>query len=105
VIVGGHAFVPGDQVLLLFAGANRDPDQFEDPDEFRMDRSPNRHLAFGAGIHYCVGAQLARIELRLLTEALLDLPGLVLAEEPTYGPFTAGGHFCGPSRVVVRTTS
>jgi cytochrome P450 len=102
VVVGGHAFVPGDQVLLLFAGANRDPDQFEDPDDFRIDRTPNRHLAFGAGIHYCVGAQLARIELRLLTEALLDLPGLTLEEAPTYEPLTAGGHFCGPSRVVVR---
>jgi cytochrome P450 len=102
VTVGDQAFVPGDQVLLLFAGANRDPDQFEDPDDFRIDRSPNRHLAFGAGIHYCVGAQLARMELRLLTEALLDLSALTLDEEPTYAPLTAGGHFCGPSRLVVR---
>jgi cytochrome P450 len=105
VVVGGQLLVPGDRVLLIFAAANRDPDQFAEPDAFLIDRVPNRHLSFGAGIHYCVGAQLARLELRLLTEALLAAPGLRTDEQPVFAPLTAGGHFCGPIRVIVRFTT
>ena len=105
VAIGDQVLVPGDRVLLLFASANRDPEKFDEPECFPLDRSPNRHIAFGSGIHYCVGAQLARLELRLLSEALLDLPGLTLEEEPTFAALTAGGHFAGPSRVTVRIPS
>ena len=52
----------GDRVFMLYQSANRDEDVFEDPDEFRVDRDPNPHLAFGIGTHYCLGANLARAE-------------------------------------------
>jgi cytochrome P450 family 142 subfamily A polypeptide 1 len=53
----------GDRLFLLYQSANRDEDVFEDPDEFRIDRDPNPHLAFGIGTHYCLGANLARAEI------------------------------------------
>ncbi len=98
VEIDGQALAPGDRVLVIYASANHDEAKFDDARSFRLDRSPNRHLAFGSGIHYCVGAQLARLELRVLTEELLARPGLALAEPPTFAGFTAGGHFAGPTR-------
>ncbi|MBW3666359.1 MAG: cytochrome P450, partial [Actinobacteria bacterium] len=59
----GHRMGKGSKVGLLFGSANRDESAFEEPDEIRLDRSPNPHVAFGAGVHYCVGAPLARVEL------------------------------------------
>ena len=59
----GSATIPaGSRVLLLWGAANRDPRQFEDPDEFRVERNPTGHVAFGSGVHLCLGAQLARLE-------------------------------------------
>jgi cytochrome P450 len=58
----GRRFVEGQKVLLLYQSANRDEDVFDDPDDFRVDRSPNPHLGFGIGTHYCLGANLARAE-------------------------------------------
>ncbi len=52
----------GSRVLLLWGAANRDPRQFEDPDEFRVERNPTGHVSFGSGVHLCLGAQLARLE-------------------------------------------
>jgi len=64
--------IPADsKVLVLYASANRDAEVFPDPDRFDILRPPNRHLAFGHGIHFCLGAQLARLEARVLVEALL----------------------------------
>jgi cytochrome P450 len=60
----------GDQLILLMGAANRDPSQFADSDEFKIDREINRHLTFGAGPHRCVGSHLARIELRIAMEEL-----------------------------------
>ncbi|HEY3472769.1 MAG TPA: cytochrome P450 [Amycolatopsis sp.] len=73
----------GDKVVVWFSSANRDPDVFPDPDTFDIGRTPNDHLTFGHGPHFCLGAQLARVQLRAMFTAVLDLLGEVtLAGEP-----------------------
>lgn len=57
----GQHLSPGDRILLMYAAANRDPKVFENPDVIDFDRSPNRHLAFGAGPHRCLGSNHARV--------------------------------------------
>jgi cytochrome P450 len=75
----------GEQVALLFGSANRDPAQFEQPDLFDLTRQDNAHIAFSLGIHYCLGAPLARLELQIALGVLLRrLPHLALAAEPRY---------------------
>ena len=70
-----------EKVMLMFESANFDEAVFENPDEFRIDRNPNSHLAFGFGTHFCLGNQLARLELKLMVERLLArLPDLRLAD-------------------------
>ena len=70
--VAGRQLDKGERLTLLWASANRDEAVFGDPDEFRVDRDPAANLLYGAGIHICPGASLARLELRVLFEALLD---------------------------------
>jgi cytochrome P450 len=75
----GRTIEAGDRVFIALASANRDPEQFERPDEVDVTRHPNRHVAFGRGIHACVGAQLARLEMRHNLEGIVErLPGLRL---------------------------
>jgi cytochrome P450 len=77
----------GAELGLLFGSANRDPDVFDAPDELRVERDPNPHLTFGAGIHYCLGAPLGRLELQTSFAALLTrFPGMTLVEEPRWKP-------------------
>lgn len=76
--VGGQAIAKGETLAMLFASANFDESVFDDPLEFRVDRDPNPHLAFGVGEHYCIGAALARMEIRVMLEELL--PRLVRVE-------------------------
>ncbi|WP_293680382.1 cytochrome P450 [uncultured Phenylobacterium sp.] len=71
VTVAGQAFKQGDWFMLCYPSANRDEAVFEAPDEFRVDRSPNKHLAFGYGAHLCLGQHLAKMEMRILWEELL----------------------------------
>ena len=74
--LGGTAIAAGSTVLLLFAAGNRDPAQFDNPESVDLTRgSPKRHLAFGHGIHFCVGAALARIEARAVLTSLLEQTG------------------------------
>ena len=78
--VRGREMAEGDIVLVLYPSANRDADVFDQPHEFRVDRSPNMHLAFGTGPHFCLGANLARTEIRILLEELFGrLPDLRVA--------------------------
>ena len=66
----GRELKTGDVVLNVYSSANRDADIFEDPDLFKIDRTPNLHLAFGTGPHFCLGSNLARTEIRILLEEL-----------------------------------
>lgn len=78
--LGGALIRAGDPVLVDTAAANRDPEVFDNPDDLVLDRAVNPHLSFGHGPHYCIGAHLARVELQVALEVLLeDLPGLRLA--------------------------
>lgn len=77
----------GQELALLFASANRDPVQFDRADALVLDRNPNPHVTFGAGIHFCLGAPLARLELAVLFRAMLErLPTLELVATPTWKP-------------------
>jgi hypothetical protein len=71
----GRKLSAGDTVLLLPGAANRDEREFPEPDAFRADRRPRRHLGFGQGIHYCIGAPLARLEGRIALQVLLEVLG------------------------------
>jgi cytochrome P450 len=87
VTVRGVDIPRGSEVALLFGSANRDPAVFLDPDRLDVSRRDNPHISFGAGIHYCLGAPLARIELVASFGALLRAaPRLSLVEEPTWKP-------------------
>ncbi|WP_119269842.1 cytochrome P450 [Taklimakanibacter deserti] len=82
---GGLKLRKGETVGLLLGAANRDPERFAEPDIFDPERTPNPHVSFGAGIHFCVGAPLARLELNVALPILFErLPGLKLAGPPRY---------------------
>jgi cytochrome P450 len=70
--IGGQKIAKGDWLMINYVAANHDPAQFDNPRKFDAARSPNRHLAFGAGAHQCLGLHLARLEMRILFEELLD---------------------------------
>ena len=80
----GTVIKKGESVLLSYPSANRDEDVFTDPFAFDITRSPNKHLSFGFGVHYCLGAMLARMEIKaLLTELIPRLESIELAGEPS----------------------
>jgi cytochrome P450 len=81
----GIALRRGDRIGLLLGAANRDPERFSDPDVFDAGRTPNPHVAFGGGIHFCLGAPLARLEMDIALPILFQrLPGLRLVGRPGY---------------------
>ncbi|WP_348727601.1 cytochrome P450 [uncultured Mycolicibacterium sp.] len=78
----GTSLKAGEKIMLMFESANFDESVFGDPENFRIDRNPNSHLAFGFGTHFCLGNQLARLELKImLTKVLSRLPDLRLADD------------------------
>jgi len=99
VTVAGHAFTRGEQVGLLLAAANRDPAVFEAPSAFIPARANNKQLAFGAGLHFCIGAPLARMEMVNSMPILFEAcPTLALAEKPIYADRY---HFHGLEKLMV----
>jgi cytochrome P450 len=82
VEIGGHHIRKGSGISTIVASANRDPAVFDDPDTLDIGRDPNPHLSFSAGIHYCLGAQLARMEGQIALSSLVRrFPKLKLATE------------------------
>jgi cytochrome P450 len=80
VAIGGVVIPAGEQVIALIGAANKDPSVFSDPDRFDVTRDAANHMTFGAGVHHCLGAQLARVELQEAFRGLIGrLPGLRLA--------------------------
>ena len=85
VELDGIQFRRGDKVAMILAAANLDPKKFSDPLTFKPDRNEGANLSFGAGIHFCIGAPLARIEMQEALRVLFQrLPGLKLAGGPEY---------------------
>ena len=98
--LSGVTIKKGESVLLSYPSANRDGDVFENPDSFDITRSPNKHLAFGFGVHYCLGAMLARMEIKaMLTELIPRLKSIEIAGEPSLMKTTFVG---GLKRLPVR---
>jgi cytochrome P450 len=79
ISIRGKTIHQGDALTVILASANRDPEVFPAPDRFDVGRTPNRHIAFSAGPHYCLGAMLTRLEAQSILSALVQLPGLRLA--------------------------
>ena len=99
VQVMGHTFHRGDQVGLLLAMANRDPHAWDEPHRFDPKRCAKANVTFGAGLHFCVGAPLARLELQIALPFLFQrLPDLHLLEQPVYADVY---HFHGLKRLMV----
>ena len=101
VDIGGRRIEAGARLTLMWASANRDEAVFGDPDEFRLDRDPALNLLYGAGIHVCPGAPLARLELRLVFEVLLAERRLAVVpgKPPSNAVYPAGGFASLPLRL------
>jgi cytochrome P450 len=94
--IQGTTIPGGSMAMLAIVGANRDPRRFDDPDSWLVDRRPNKHIAFTFGEHFCLGAHIARAEMRAALDALLDrLPNLRLVNEPKF----MGASVRGPDAV------
>ncbi len=106
VVLGGQRIREGDRMLLLYPSANRDERVFPDPFRFDVGRTPNDHVAFGGfGRHHCLGAQLARLELRVLFEELFArLPDVALADPEVELPRRRGNFVLGLESMPVRFT-
>lgn len=96
----GQAIAKGDWLMLCYPSGNRDEEVFEDPYEFRVDRKPNRHLAFGYGAHLCLGQHLAKMEMRILWEELL--PRLASVELAGEAKLSEASFVNGPKALPIR---
>jgi unspecific monooxygenase len=103
VEMGGHTFRRGEKIGCLLAAANRDPGIWDEPHRFDPERFVKPHVSFGAGIHFCVGAPLARLELQVALPAIFArFPTLTIAEPPRYADLY---HFHGLERLMLRDPS
>jgi pimeloyl-[acyl-carrier protein] synthase len=93
VSLGGTQIPAGALALMIVAAANRDPAQFKDPQKFDITRDPNEHVAFGEGIHFCIGAPLARMEARITFEAMLERFPRLRLKDPAMKPVYKGSYF------------
>ncbi len=85
VTIGGTTIRKGETVMMFIGAADRDPAHFPDPDRLDITRQDNRHIAFGWGIHFCLGAPLARVEGQMAINTLVQrLPNLALADPPEF---------------------
>ncbi len=83
--LGGHQITPGQKVVVWEGSANRDRQRFDQPDVFDLSRNPNPHLTFGHGVHFCLGAHLARLEIRIaLEEVLAAFDSFTLCGDPVW---------------------
>jgi len=98
--VRGRQIAKGDWLMLCYLSANRDEDIFDSPNEFRVDRDPNRHVGFGYGPHLCLGQHMAKMEMRILFEELL--PRLKSIEFAGEAKLTASNFVSGPKTLPVR---
>lgn len=98
----GRTIPAGKFVLVMVGSANRDPAQFADADRFDISRNPNPHIAFGHGIHFCLGAALARLEARVaLSDLFGRLDNIALADDEPWEPRRAL-HVHGPASLPIR---
>jgi len=103
--LGGQHLEAGQQLLLLYSSANRDEEVFDNPFTFDIERRPNEHVAFGFGTHFCLGNSLARLELRVMFEQLLErLPDLELVDPSAEPAYRAANFISGYEAMPVRFT-
>jgi cytochrome P450 family 142 subfamily A polypeptide 1 len=101
----GQTISEGEQLVLMYPSANRDEDVFDEPFRFDVERHPNPHIAFGFGTHFCLGASLARLELNVMFDRLLDrLPDIELADPATPLPWRNSNFITGPEAMPVTFT-
>lgn len=100
-MLGDREVKEGERVLLSFPAANRDPDIFENPEEVIIDRQKNRHVAFGSGVHRCAGSNLARMEMQVAIEVMLEMIPEFELTDPDLVTW-AGGQVRGPRNLPMR---
>jgi unspecific monooxygenase len=100
--IGGHTLQAGEEIALMLGAAGRDPAVYDDPDTFDPSRTAAAHLAFGGGVHFCVGAPLARLEMQIALPALFQhAPSLCLTEQARYAD---SYHFHKLDQLMIRRT-
>lgn len=102
--IGGQRIAAGEKVFLAWASANRDPEVFAEPDSVRVDRSPNPHLTFGIGVHRCIGATLARVELQVVLRRVLERLPDYTVDHDAVAPTPSCGTTFGRQRIPARFT-
>lgn len=104
VEINGQTIQKGEHLILMYPSANRDEEVFSDPFTFDIERDPNPHIAFGFGAHFCLGASLARLELKIMFKKLFDRLGDIELANSDPLPFRASNFIVGPESMPVKFT-